>query len=85
MQNLGIFGSTGSVGKSTLDVVARHPERFNVVALTAARSVATMLLQCQQFHPQHVVMTNVQAADQLRQQLADLSLQDITLKVAKIH
>ena len=77
MQNIVIFGSTGSVGKSTLDVVARHPERFNVVALTAARSVKTMLAQCQQFKPRHVVMMNPQAADQLRQQLSDVGLQHI--------
>ncbi len=56
--NLTILGSTGSIGTSTLDVVARHPDRFKVWALTAASQVDLMWQQCQQFHPAQVVMVH---------------------------
>ncbi len=52
MKGLTILGSTGSIGVSTLDVVARHPERYRVVALTANHDVEGMLQQCQAFRPQ---------------------------------
>ncbi len=45
---LAILGSTGSVGRSTLDVVERHPERLQVVALAAGRNVALLLEQALQ-------------------------------------
>ncbi len=57
-QRLCILGSTGSVGANTLDVVARHPERFDVVALSAATRVDLMLAQCAQFRPQWAVMAS---------------------------
>jgi 1-deoxy-D-xylulose-5-phosphate reductoisomerase len=53
-----VLGSTGSIGVSTLDVIARHPERYRVVALTANRGVETMLTQCEQFRPQVAVMAD---------------------------
>ena len=46
IQRVAILGSTGSIGVSTLEVMARHPERFEVFALTASTSVDTMLAQC---------------------------------------
>lgn len=72
--NLTILGSTGSIGTSTLDVVARHPERFKVWALTASRQVDLMLLQCQRFRPQRVVMVQADAARELRTRLAQAGL-----------
>ena len=53
-----ILGSTGSIGVSTLDVVSRHPERFEVFALSAATQVDLMLAQCAQFKPQFAVMVS---------------------------
>ncbi len=53
---LTILGSTGSIGESTLDVVARHPDRFQIVALTANNNVEKMLQQCQRFGPRYAVM-----------------------------
>ena len=50
-QRLTVLGSTGSIGTSTLDVVARHPDRFEVFALSAATQVDLMLAQCAQFSP----------------------------------
>jgi 1-deoxy-D-xylulose-5-phosphate reductoisomerase len=80
MQRLVILGSTGSVGQSTLDVVALHPERFTITALTANTNVDKMLAQCKQFEPQVVVMSEPWAADQLQQKLASIGLGHIEVK-----
>jgi 1-deoxy-D-xylulose-5-phosphate reductoisomerase len=68
-QRLSILGSTGSVGANTLDVVARHPERFEVLALTAATQVELMLQQCAQFRPRLAVMADADAARRLRERV----------------
>ncbi|CAN7449597.1 1-deoxy-D-xylulose-5-phosphate reductoisomerase [Pseudorhodoferax sp. LjRoot39] len=68
-QRLSILGSTGSVGANTLDVVARHPERFEVLALTAATQVEAMLQQCAQFRPRFAVMADAEAARRLRERI----------------
>ncbi len=60
-QSITILGSTGSIGTSTLDVLARHPEQFSVYALTASRQVDLMLAQCAQFKPQIAVMVREDA------------------------
>lgn len=64
-----VLGSTGSIGVSTLDVVARHPERFRVVALTAHRDVEGLYRQCLQHRPDYAVMADADAAQQLRDRL----------------
>jgi 1-deoxy-D-xylulose-5-phosphate reductoisomerase len=64
-----VLGSTGSIGVNTLDVIARHPERFGVYALAANTSVAALLAQCQSFKPRYAVMMDEAAADALRAQL----------------
>lgn len=53
-----VLGSTGSVGCSTLDVIARHPQRFSVTALTAATQVDLLLAQCAQFRPAYAAMAS---------------------------
>ena len=58
-QRIAILGSTGSVGTSTLDVVARHADQFEVFALTASTQVALMLAQIIQFKPSFAVMASV--------------------------
>jgi 1-deoxy-D-xylulose-5-phosphate reductoisomerase len=65
-QRLAILGSTGSIGTSTLDVVARHPERFEVVGLTAFHRVDLLLAQCRQFRPRIAVMPDEARAAELR-------------------
>ncbi|MBS0497263.1 MAG: 1-deoxy-D-xylulose-5-phosphate reductoisomerase [Gammaproteobacteria bacterium] len=60
-----ILGSTGSIGESTLDVIARHPDRFQAFALTANHNVEKMLAQCQRFQPRFAVMLNTASAEQL--------------------
>ncbi len=65
IRHLTILGSTGSIGESTLKVVALHLDRFNVVALTANKNVEKMLSQCHCFHPRYVVMLDHDSAEQL--------------------
>jgi len=64
-----VLGATGSIGASTLDVVARHPERFSVFALSAYRDVSGMAALCEHFRPQMAVMADASAADELREAL----------------
>lgn len=66
---LALLGSTGSIGESTLSVVARHPERFRVVALTGHRQVEKLAEQCQAFKPRYAVVADETAAQALRQRL----------------
>jgi 1-deoxy-D-xylulose-5-phosphate reductoisomerase len=69
-----ILGSTGSIGVSTLDVIARHPSRYRVKALTANRQVERLLQQCIQFHPDYAVMVDADSAEQLELLLKDTDL-----------
>lgn len=65
-QSLVILGASGSIGVSTLDVVARHPERFRVHALTANTRVETLAKQCVQFQPAYAVVRDAECAATLR-------------------
>ncbi len=65
-QRVAVLGSTGSVGASTLDVIARHPDRFDVFALSAATQVAPMLEQIARFRPAFAVMADDAAGRELR-------------------
>jgi 1-deoxy-D-xylulose-5-phosphate reductoisomerase len=65
-QRITVLGSTGSIGTNTLDVIARHPGRFEVFALTGATQVDLMLRQCAQFKPRFAVMVDPEAAHQLQ-------------------
>jgi len=69
-QRLTVLGSTGSIGKNTLDVIARHPDRFEVFALSAATQVDLLLAQCARFRPRYAVMASPAHAALLRDRLA---------------
>ncbi len=69
-----ILGATGSVGTSTLDVIARHPERYEVFALTAARRVDELAAQCLRFRPRFAVMADEAAARELAARLEGAQL-----------
>ena len=69
-QSLTILGSTGSIGGSTLDVVARHPERFRIFALSGHSQTAKLAEQCLIFRPQYAVTANEAQAAELRTHLA---------------
>jgi 1-deoxy-D-xylulose-5-phosphate reductoisomerase len=68
-QRITVLGSTGSVGVNTLDVVAAHPERFEVFALSAATRVDAMLAHCARFKPRYAVMASEPHAHDLADRL----------------
>jgi 1-deoxy-D-xylulose-5-phosphate reductoisomerase len=74
VQNLTVLGSTGSIGKSTLDVVARHPDRYRIIALTANQQDESLFEQCQQFRPHFAVLLDEAAAERLRKRIAAVGL-----------
>ena len=71
MKRLAIIGSTGSIGVSTLDVVAAHPERFDVVALGAGGNTDLLAEQVQRFDPRIVAVKDAAAAQRLRGHIGD--------------
>jgi 1-deoxy-D-xylulose-5-phosphate reductoisomerase len=71
---LTVLGSTGSIGKSTLDVVARHPHLYQIVALTACRQDELLFEQCQQFKPRYAVLLDEAAAARLKQRIVAAGL-----------
>ena len=71
---LTILGATGSIGVSTLDVVARHPDRFEVVALTGHSQVEILAAQCRQFRPAYAVVGSAADAQRLVVLLKDAGL-----------
>ena len=73
-QNITILGSTGSIGKSTLDVVARHPEKFTVFALSANTQHKVLLEQCLRFRPKYAVMRDESGAQRLREKIVEAGL-----------
>jgi 1-deoxy-D-xylulose-5-phosphate reductoisomerase len=68
-QRVTVLGSTGSVGVSTLDVIARHPDRFEVFALSASTKVDEMLAQCARFSPRFAVMASAPHAALLAEKI----------------
>ncbi|MFZ3002107.1 MAG: 1-deoxy-D-xylulose-5-phosphate reductoisomerase [Undibacterium umbellatum] len=78
-QQLCILGATGSIGVSTLDVVARHPERYSVFALTAHTQVKKLAEQCAQFLPRIAVVGTAKAADELSILLKEKHLPQIQI------
>jgi len=71
VQNLVVLGSTGSIGQSTLDVVARHPGRYRVWALAAGSRDAELCQQVLVHRPRHAVLADEAAAARLRNRLRD--------------
>ncbi|MDN5505598.1 MAG: 1-deoxy-D-xylulose-5-phosphate reductoisomerase [Comamonas sp.] len=79
-QKITVLGSTGSIGTNTLDVVARHPEQYEIFALSAATQVDLMLRQCAQFKPQLAVMASAPHARQLAEAIKQNGLQTQVLQ-----
>ncbi|HYC48413.1 MAG TPA: 1-deoxy-D-xylulose-5-phosphate reductoisomerase [Burkholderiales bacterium] len=73
-QSLTILGSTGSVGANTLDVVARHPDRYGVFALTAHARAAQLFEQCRRHRPQYAVLATDVGAEGLRRRIHEAGL-----------
>ncbi len=74
LQTVTILGSTGSIGVNTLDVIARHPDRFAIHALTASTQVDLLLKQCEQFRPRYAVMVSDPHAVELRRKVRQSGL-----------
>jgi 1-deoxy-D-xylulose-5-phosphate reductoisomerase len=74
MHGVAILGSTGSIGRSTLDVIGRHGGRFRAVALAANSSVDEMFDQCARYRPELAAMLDPAAAARLRERIADARL-----------
>lgn len=74
MIGLTVLGSTGSIGLSTLDVVARHPDRFRVIALSANRDVEKLAQQCRLFQPEYAVLADQSRLPELGERLRDYRL-----------
>jgi 1-deoxy-D-xylulose-5-phosphate reductoisomerase len=75
MQRITILGATGSIGASTLDVLARHPDRYRVHALTAHGRVEELADACRRFKPARAVVGTADSAQRLAGLLADLDIQ----------
>ena len=65
VKGLCILGSTGSIGVNTLDVAARHPEKYKIVALSANSQIERLVEQCEQYSPEYAVMANANSAEEL--------------------
>ncbi len=74
MQYLTILGSTGSVGVNTLDVVARNPGRFEIIALTARSQTDLLFTQCRRFEPRFAVLLDDALASRLQNQLRNAGI-----------
>jgi 1-deoxy-D-xylulose-5-phosphate reductoisomerase len=72
MQRVTILGATGSIGVSTLDVLARHPDLYSVYALSAHGRVDELAAQCRRFRPARAVVGSPEAAARLAAMIADL-------------
>src|SRR5213082_3315911 len=93
MKRIAVLGSTGSIGRSTLSVVASYPDRFQVVSLAAGKNVEAALEQAKRWRPRVVSLSSERDADQLRNQLKAAGLRRIpvlsaaagTVQVATHH
>ncbi|MDR9433051.1 MAG: 1-deoxy-D-xylulose-5-phosphate reductoisomerase [Spiribacter sp.] len=72
LERIAIFGATGSIGTSTLDVLARHPDRYQVAAIAAHQDVKGMEALARRFTPEQVVMADIESGKALERALADL-------------
>jgi 1-deoxy-D-xylulose-5-phosphate reductoisomerase len=77
MKGICILGSTGSIGVSTLDVVARHPNLYQVIALTANTNIADLFQQCLDHRPQYAVVVDTQKAEEFKRLIASSDVSSI--------
>jgi 1-deoxy-D-xylulose-5-phosphate reductoisomerase len=66
MKNIAIFGSTGSIGESTLNIVRENPDKFHAVTLVAGRNIEKLIRQIKEFHPQNAYITGEENAARLK-------------------
>jgi len=80
MKGLCILGATGSIGVSTLDVVARHPDKYNVVALTANTNIDTLFEQCSEHRPKYVVVVDEEKSELFKNKIKGSALANIEVR-----
>jgi len=68
--NVAVLGATGSIGASTLDVIARHPGRYRVFALTANASADALLELCRTHRPRYAVLSGIAVDSKLESRFA---------------
>ena len=71
MQGITLLGSTGSIGTNALAVIARHPQRYRLVALSAHTRVDALVQQCLQFRPAYAVLSNAPEAERAQRRLRE--------------
>jgi 1-deoxy-D-xylulose-5-phosphate reductoisomerase len=71
LKNISILGSTGSIGKQTLEVISRYPERFRVLGLSAGENIGLLLEQIREFRPEAVSVKDSGIVESLRSRLRD--------------
>ena len=74
MKNIAIFGSTGSIGENTLNVVRENKELFKVVTLVAGKNIEKLIDQIEEFHPKNVYITKKENADRLRELYSNINI-----------
>jgi 1-deoxy-D-xylulose-5-phosphate reductoisomerase len=74
MKRVAVFGATGSIGASTLDVIARHPDRFRATVLAAHRNVDALVPLCRRFEPELAIVADDRCVPLLRDRLRDAGL-----------
>lgn len=77
MKGICILGATGSIGVSTLDVVARHPDQYKVVALTANGNIDALYEQCLVHRPEYAVVANPDNAQAFKDKITGSAVTDI--------
>lgn len=75
LTHLTVLGSTGSIGKNTLDVIARHPGKYRIIALAANQQDELLFEQCQHFQPRYAVLQDEAAAGRLSERIAAAGLE----------
>ncbi|WP_066632418.1 1-deoxy-D-xylulose-5-phosphate reductoisomerase [Labilibacter marinus] len=73
-KRVAVLGSTGSIGTQTLDVISKHPDKFEVEVLTANNRIGKLVEQCRIYMPNTVVIGNKEKYEQLQDALADLPI-----------
>jgi 1-deoxy-D-xylulose-5-phosphate reductoisomerase len=74
-KRIAVLGSTGSIGRSTLDIVSAYPDRFQILALAAGKNVELLAEQARQFRPQFIAVSSESDAEALRQELNRAALE----------
>lgn len=75
MKHLSILGATGSIGVSTLEIVAAYPERFRVVAMTAGKNLDLFAQQIRQFSPRIAAVASPDDVGRLKELCSGLKVE----------